>query len=177
MHFTWRVMSLKPPWSMVKSTEQRERKAQCGPFLTTKFPTVNATMTRIKQQAFFAFLGELGGSDSVIVENQTQTTELDSNYWQGVSGNWGNIEFHVISSSQMLVCSKLIHRLIPGHGTQSTWNWKLFEIETFRNWFWFFQICGIDHCISVLRITGRISVKIRTNTGTWQHCPVNTFLR
>ena len=31
-------------------------------------------MTRIKQQA------ELGGSDSVIVENQTQTTELDSNY-------------------------------------------------------------------------------------------------
>ena len=41
---------------------------------------------------------------------------------------------------------------------------KLFEIG-----FDFFQICGIDHCISVLRITGRISVKIRTNTGTGQH--------
>ena len=45
---------------------------------------------------------------------------------------------------------------------------KLFEIS-----FWFSQICGIDHCISVLRISGRISVKIRTNTGTWQHWQAN----
>ena len=49
-----------------------------------------------------------------------------------------------------------------------------FETETCLRlnffWFCFFQICRIDHCISVLRITGRISVKIRTNTGTWQHC-------
>ena len=35
---------------------------------------------------FFLGRGELGGSD-MIVENQTQTTELDSNFWQGVSGN------------------------------------------------------------------------------------------
>ena len=43
-----------------------------------------------KWPALFAFFflgrGELRGSD-MIVENQTQTTELDSNYWQGVSGN------------------------------------------------------------------------------------------
>ena len=67
---------------MVKSTEQREQKAKCGPFfLKTKFLAVNAT-TR-NDQLFLPSsswaVGELRGSD-MIVENQTQTTELDSNY-------------------------------------------------------------------------------------------------
>ena len=35
--------------------------------------------------------------------------------------------------------------------------------------FWYFQFCGFYHCVSVLRKTRRISVEIRTNTGTWQH--------
>ena len=38
LHFTCRVMSLKPPWSMVKSTEQREQKAKWGPFLDDEIP-------------------------------------------------------------------------------------------------------------------------------------------
>ena len=71
----------------------------------------------------------------------------------------------------MLVSSKLIHRANRSPGmarsqfeTETCLRLKLFLV------LFFFQICGIDHCISVLRITGRISVKIRTNTGTWQHC-------
>ena len=44
------------------------------------------------------------------------------------------------------------------------WDWNFSKLV------YILQICGIDHCISVLRITGRISVKIRTNTGTWQPC-------
>ena len=83
MHVTCRVMSLKPPWSMVKSTEQREQKAKCGPFFDDEIPGGNATITR-NDQLFSPSSselghGELGGSD-MIVENQTQTTELDSNF-------------------------------------------------------------------------------------------------
>ena len=51
------------------------------------------------------------------------------------------------------------------------WDW----IWNFLKLVLIFQFCGMDHCISVLRITGRISVKIRTNTGTWQHCFLRAF--
>ena len=74
---------------MVKSTEQREQKAKCGPFFfEDEIP--GGKRHDKKWPALFAFFflgrGELRGSD-MIVENQTQTTELDSYYWQGVSGS------------------------------------------------------------------------------------------
>ena len=39
------------------------------------------------------------------------------------------------------------------------------EVDSFL----IFQFCWFERCISVLRKTLRISVEIRTNTGTWQH--------